>query len=180
MPSRGGPARQLSTHAGQDQYPTWSPDGREIAFQSFGMKGTFVVDVKGGDLRPLPAAGGAVVEWSPDGKTLVFQREGRIYRFAKDGGEPLLLPATGAHFTAVRPSPDGRAIYYSVVTGPRQNHDIWKLSLGDGTVSRFTKLEGRRGDLNDCFTSDDRFLYFLWREDEGDIWVMDVAQDTRR
>jgi len=22
---------------------------------------------------------------------------------------------------------------------------------------------------------DDRYLYFAWREDEGDIWVMDVV-----
>ena len=25
------------------------------------------------------------------------------------------------------------------------------------------------------FTTDGRYLYFTWREDDGDIWVMDVA-----
>jgi hypothetical protein len=25
-----------------------------------------------------------------------------------------------------------------------------------------------------------RYLYFTWREDEGDIWVMDVATVDRR
>jgi hypothetical protein len=37
------------------------------------------------------------------------------------------------------------------------------------------KLEGRRGNLGDSFSTDDRYVYFSWREDEGDVWVMDVS-----
>jgi hypothetical protein len=53
----------------------------------------------------------------------------------------------------------------------------WKLSLGSGQISRLTRLEGRRGNIGYDFATDDRYLYFTWREDEGDIWVMDVATD---
>jgi len=57
-----------------------------------------------------------------------------------------------------------------------RNHDLWKLSLDRGQVSRLTKLQGRRGTLGQVFTTDGRYLYFTWREDDGDIWVMDVVK----
>jgi Tol biopolymer transport system component len=78
--------------------------------------------------------------------------------------------------TTPRVSRDGRSIYYSVISGPPEDHDLWSVSLADGTVSRLTKLEGRRGRLGYYFAADDRNLYFTWYEDEGDIWVMDVAK----
>ncbi len=59
---------------------------------------------------------------------------------------------------------------------PLRNHDLWKLSLDRGQVSRLTKLQGRRGTLGQVFTTDGRYLYFTWREDDGDIWVMDVVK----
>ena len=92
--------------------------------------------------------------------------------------EPVLL--TGVPASAPRFSRDGQSIYYSVITGPREKHDFWKLSSGDSKVSRVTKLEGRRGNIGDQFATDGRFLYFTWRKDDGDIWVMDVATDVRK
>jgi hypothetical protein len=87
----------------------------------------------------------------------------------------LLLSPTGEEPYSLRFSRDGQSIYYSVITGPREKHDFWKLSLSDGKVSRLTKLEGRRGDIGDNLATDGRYLYFTWREDDGDIWVMDVV-----
>jgi hypothetical protein len=49
----------------------------------------------------------------------------------------------------------------------------------DGNVSRLTQLEGMRGRLGYYFSADARYLYFTWYEDEGDIWVMDVANNDR-
>jgi len=179
MPSRGGPARQLTSDPARDSYPTWSPDGHEIAFSSLrtARSGTWIVDAKGGEARFVTTAGGSG-EWSPDGHGLVVGRQGSLYRVAKDGGEPVLLGPTGVPASAPRFSRDGQSIYYSVITGPREKHDFWKLSLGDRKVSRLTKLEGRRGNIGDQFATDGRSLYFTWREDDGDIWVMDVATDV--
>ena len=113
-------------------------------------------------------------EWSPDGHGLVVSRQGRLYRIAKEGGEPLLLPPTGDEPYSLRFSRDGQSIFYSVITGPREKHDFWKLSLDDGKVSRLTRLEGRRGSIGNLAT-DGRYLYFPWQEDDGDIWVMNVV-----
>ena len=137
-----------------------------------------IVGAMGGKPRQL-AAGIGGVEWSPDGEWILFRREGRLYRLARDGGEPVALPSTGVEPYTMRFSRDGQSIYFSVVTGPRETHDVWQLSLHSGAVSRLTKLEGRRGNIDTEISSDGRYLYFIWREDEGDIWVMDVVNRTK-
>jgi Tol biopolymer transport system component len=176
MPSQGGPARQLTSHPAQDTDPAWSPDGHEIAFSSerMGGSGSWIVDAKGGEARFVTA--GSAGEWSSDGHALVVERQDGLYRVSKDGGAPVLLTPTGASPRFAR---DGKSIYYCVFTGPREKHGFWKLSLDDGKVSRLTKFEGRRGNIGTVFAADNRYLYFTWREDDGDIWVMDVVKDVR-
>jgi Tol biopolymer transport system component len=182
MPSRGGPARQITFDPGHDRYPSWSPDGREIAYQSAGKHLTLLIDARGGEPRPLGPGIGSPVEWSPDGRWLVFQRDGRLFRVPRDGGPPTEIPrrSSGGDPYTVRFSRDGQSIYYSVITGPRETHDFWRLSLSDSAVSRVSKLEGRRGNIGDAIAVDSRYLYFAWREDEGDIWVMDVVSGGTR
>ena len=178
MPSRGGPARQLTTHPSMDTNPRWSPDGREIMFFSIRNEGTgtWIVDAKGGQPKFLTTSGDGV-DWSPDGQWFVLGRQDGLYRVARGGGEPMLLRATGEQPFSPRFSRDGQSIYYGVITGPRENHDIWKLSVDEGKISRLTKLEGRRGVLGAVFAADADYLYLTWSEDDGDIWVMDVAAD---
>ena len=128
---------------------------------------------KGGEAYELIAGSGGA-EWSPEGGWLLMARQDGLYRVARHGGEPSRL--SSAHYaSAPRFSPDGKSIYYSVVDGPKENHDLWKLSLDRGHVSRLTKLQGRRGNLGQAFTNDGSYLYFTWREDDGDIWVMDLV-----
>ncbi len=176
MPSRGGPARQLTSHPAQDRAPSWSPDGQEIAFVSrrTGKDEIWIVEAQGGEPRYLTDTSSDGAEWSPDGRWLaVVLTNGKLYRAAREGGEPELL-LDGQAYT-VRFSPDGQSIDYTVITGPPENRDLWRLSLETGRVSRLTKLTGRRGFLGYVFATDGRFLYFTWSEDVGDIWVMDVA-----
>lgn len=178
MPSRGGPARQLTTQPWFDWFPSWSPNGREIAFGVQETQGgaIWIVGTAGGEPRFLTLGGNP--EWSPEERWLVVLRQGRLFRVARDGGEPVLLP-TPHPPNSPRYSRDGQSIYYSVIAGPREDHDLWRLSLQDGKTSRLTKLDGRRGRLGYVFSADARYLYFTWYEDEGDIWVMDVATETK-
>jgi len=47
--------------------------------------------------------------------------------------------------------------------------------LGEGGSERqLTDFSGKPGRLGALWDTDGEFLYFTWREDIGDIWVMDV------
>ena len=174
MPSRGGPARPLTLRATQDLFPSWSPVASEIAFHSQGGESTiWIVPATGGE--PRRVGPGIAVDWSPDGERLTFVRQGKLFVVPKVGGEPVSL-ATGAHQpNTARVSRDGRSIYYSVVGGPAEHHDLWRLSIADGGISRLTKLAGQRGRLGYYFAADASSLFFTWYEDDSDIWVMDVG-----
>src|ERR1700752_1318418 len=182
MPSQGGPARQITSRPGFDWFPSWSPDGRSIAFQSQSQgtdgNSTYIVPSGGGEPRLLfIGREGGTACWSPDGRWLAGARQGRLYRVPVDGAPPEGL-ATPHRVNSTQFSRDGASIYYSVVTGPAEDHDLWKFSHASGTTSRLTKLAGPRGQIGYVFSADDRYLYFIWVEDDGDIFVMDVANTT--
>ena len=183
MPARGGPARQLTTHPAIDWFPSWSPvDGREIAFvsQREGEDAIWVVAATGGEPRRVATGGG--------GAELVTRRAvagracGKASCFASPGTAgnrcrcpPVLMSRT----------PFGCPMMDALSTTAssadlREDHGLWRLSLADGAISRLTRLEGRRGLLGYDFAADARYLYVIWREDDGDIWVMDVVPNAAR
>jgi Tol biopolymer transport system component len=178
MPARGGPARQLTVDPARNWFPSWSPDGRHIAYErgfGGGKSGIWVVPASGGEARFL--APGAFVDWSPSGDWLAIQHDGELHRVSADGSQKQILLPKGKDPNVLQFSRDGQALFFSVVAGPREKHDIWSLSLRDGTISRLTALQGRRGRLGYFFAADARYLYVTWYEDESDIWVMDVTNE---
>lgn len=68
----GGTARRLTTHAGGEQFASFSPDGKWIAFTGAydGNADVFVIPAEGGDPKRLTFDPGAeqVRGWTPDGK----------------------------------------------------------------------------------------------------------------
>jgi Tol biopolymer transport system component len=173
MPARGGPARQLTFDPATDFFPSWSPGGRDIAFGSErgGEGAIWTIAAAGGEPRRVTVGENGV--WSPDG-SLILVRQDKLFRVPTDGGETVPLPTVGHQPAHIRVSPDGRFIYYSVISGPGEQHGLWRQSLADGAISRLTKLEGQRGSIGFIFAANARYLYLTWQEDDGDIWVMDV------
>ncbi len=98
----------------------------------------------------------------------------RLYRVSAQGGDPEPLTQGPAAFPNW--SPDGERIYFGGVLDRLDS--IWALSMEDGREFQVSDLTGRYGTL-DTYTlaSDGRYLYFAWREDRSDIWVMDVVTD---
>jgi TolB protein len=76
MDSSGANQRPLVARGGQADSPSWSPDGRYIAF-TYGGAGSFqifVADVASGQLLQLTSQGrNESPTWSPDGRHLAFQ-----------------------------------------------------------------------------------------------------------
>ena len=181
MPASGGAARQVTRDEAQDAFPAWSPDGRELAFDSVrgGNRDIWMIPVEGGEARRLTEHPNVdrSPSWSPDGKWLVFEsnRTGQasLWRISSEGGEPEQL-SERVGFDP-RWSLDGNRIYF-LSAGERWN--IWELSVEEGAERPLTDLVGKRGDLGgDTLATDGKHLYFGWREDAADVWVMDVVRE---
>lgn len=184
QPVGGGPAIQLTSGNSESVFPRFSPNGKEIVYNSR-VGGSADLWVRpataGGNARQL--LGGAPADlnpdWSPDGNWIAFQSNrsagGGIWRVpGTPGSEPTRVSQPNA--TRPRWSSDGLWIYFnrrSPVTGVI---DVWRVSFDGKTEQRLTNFEGRRGRLEaNAMDADDRFVYIAWHEDIGDIWVMDIG-----
>jgi tricorn protease len=133
-PVAGGTAIRITAHPGQELFPKFSPDGKQIAFtaQYDGDEQVYVVPTAGGIPRQLtyyPAHGpltprwgfdNQVYGWTADGRSVLFRSlrdadGGRtmtaLYTVSVNGGLPqkLPMPTAGAGDFA----PNGRRIVYS-------------------------------------------------------------------
>lgn len=107
---------QLTTHAGLDLHPVWSPSGDALAFVS-DRSGAFEIYVRAlsgaATDVPLTSDGGQNVQptWSPDGRLIAFHsyRRGGIWVVPARGGTPSQIVPEGS-----KPawSPDGRLIAF--------------------------------------------------------------------
>lgn len=201
VPAAGGSARRLTSHAGQELFPKFSPDGRLLAFSGEynGTRQIFVISVDGGeprqltyhnDVGQLPPRGGwdnRVLGWTPDGKSVLFRanrvaqsdRLGRPYLVSVDGGQEQPLPITEAG--GVSYSPDGSRVAFTPISNEfrgwkryrgGQSPDVWIYDLAHNTSEQITTT--RAQDMLPVWLGDT--IYYLSDRD----WTMNVfAYDTR-
>jgi dipeptidyl aminopeptidase/acylaminoacyl peptidase len=71
----GGEAIQV-TQSGKDNSPSWSPDGKTLAFLSGrdGASQVYLLSMDGGEAKKLTtlSTGADIFKWSPDGKSIAF------------------------------------------------------------------------------------------------------------
>jgi tricorn protease len=198
VPKTGGTAQRLSSPAGEESFPRFSPDGSTIAFS-----GNYDGNL---DLYTVPAMGGTptrithhpmgdrMLDWYPAGDGILFassmesgrQRFSQFFRAPDGGGLPVKLPVPYGEFGAV--SPDGEWLAYvpiqrSFRTWKRYRGgmapDIWLFNLNDYTSQNVTN-----SDANDTHPMwHGSTLYFL--SDRGpnqrfNIWAYDTSSETFR
>ena len=136
-----GAIRRLTNNRTWKWSPSWSPDGRHIAFESWsdGKREIYVMDSDGSNHRNLTdhPAGDRYPSWSPDGRHIAFMsgRAGNegIYVMGSDGSNPRRLTAAGGWSPSW--SPDGQHIAF--VSGRAGNEGMGIYVMGsDGSNPR--------------------------------------------
>ncbi len=108
MPAEGGQPRQLTYSPGWDLVEGWTPDGKNILFQSlrdsFSMryKQLYTISVDGGFAKALPLPAGYEASYSPDGTHLAYTPLPREIFF---GGQNVLVHAFWSHYHGGLASP---------------------------------------------------------------------------
>ncbi|KAB2673715.1 MAG: S9 family peptidase [Verrucomicrobia bacterium] len=76
VPTDGGEPRQLTRSPKHDRHPRWSPDGRNLAFESNrdGAFQIYVLSLDGGEARRITSLATEATQpaWSPDGRHVAF------------------------------------------------------------------------------------------------------------
>ena len=200
----GGNLQNLTNHRAWDGSPSWSPDGKRIAFLSrrdgHVMHGIptseiYVMDADGRNQQNLTnnPSSDSSPSWSPDGKRIAFDsnREGRfnweIYAIDADGGNLQRLtnnPDDNGHPDDRYPSwsPDGKRIIFSA---RREGHfenkfavtyEIYVMDVDGGNQQRLTN--NRNNELPPVWSPDGKRIAFAsdrkgnWENFQ--IYVMDA------
>ncbi|HAZ93528.1 MAG TPA: peptidase S41, partial [Chitinophagaceae bacterium] len=137
MPKTGGTAQKLSSPAGLEVFPKFSPDGKTVAFSANydGNNEIYTLPVTGGVPERLTYHGFTerVIDWTPDGKNVLFgsgresgrNRFGQLFTIPAKKGAATKLPFAYAEFGSY--SPDGTKMALVFVSQAFRN---WKRYRG--------------------------------------------------
>ncbi|MCW3807101.1 S41 family peptidase [Plebeiibacterium marinum] len=193
----GGTAVQITHSPGEESWPKFSPDGKEIAYTANynGNSDIYVIPVKGGIPTRVTYHGfyDRMVEWHPNGKQLLFasSREGgqartnQFFLINKNGGLPqkIAIPyGELADFSA-----DGKKLAY--ITKITENYPFKRYRGGltsDIIVYDFTSNKTERITTNEANDGKPAWvgdkIYFL--SDRGknmrlNIWEYNPASKSK-
>ncbi len=187
--AQGGTARRLTSHAGMENYPAISPDGRTLAFsaQYEGPTEIYTMPLAGGlpVRRTFAGQGATVVGWTPDGKVLYATRR---YSTLPNVQLVVLDPATNAEtLLPLNQAADGsfdatgRTLFFTRLPfqgsytkryqgGTAQN--LWVYPLGAAEAAPLTA--DYPGTSKNPMVWKDRVFFLSDRDGSMNIWSMDL------
>lgn len=198
VPKTGGAAQKLSSPAGEESFPRFSPDGETIAFTGNydGNADVYTVPTMGGQATRFThhPMGDRVVDWDPDGDAILYassmasgrQRYSQLYTVSREGGLPEKLPVPYGEFGAI--SPDGDVLAYMPKS---RDFRTWKRYRGGWApeillfdLNDYSSRNLTSSDANDGHPMwHGRTLYFLSDRDptqRHNIWAYDLDGETFR
>jgi Tol biopolymer transport system component len=169
-----------SSRTGNPAGPSWSPDGRSLAYSPLRADGGLrVVDVLTGAERRLTHGLVFDPRWSPDGTAILFERSSReavgLFAARVAGGAPRTV---GPRLVSAEPewSPDGRTVALSGVTfaGDRRYH-LYVLDVRRRTLRA---LDGEIMSTRPAWSPDGRLVAVS--DYEGRVLVIEPDGSERR
>ena len=125
--------QSVSGFSGSHSQPSFSPDGRSVAFASDtdGGQHIWILDLDDQAPRQITFGPGAESRprWSPDGDTILFVRRGSLWLVDADGGNERELVR---HAYNPNWSHDGRRIVFE------RRYEVWIANADGGEQSRVT------------------------------------------
>ena len=178
MNTDGSQQVRLTHYPGDDTDPTWSPDGKYIAFVSDrehkGLYDIYLMDADGENIRRAfdDLAFRAAPAWSPDGTQIAYltyspMPDWAVYTKSLDGGDAERIAESGRGFSGFPAwSPDGTEIAFVSGKSPE-----WRM--------RIINLKTREEEILQPKIQGDNMLYPEWSPDGKklafSIWRWDAA-----
>lgn len=143
LPASGGAATRISDDLYDARQPSWAPDGRLIAFQSFkaGDWDIWVIAPDGSGARQLTSGpfDDREPHWAPDGRRVAFSsdRSGNYDIWQVDVESRAVTQITTHAADDFFPawSPDGREVAYASARGPASGVYATTLDGGDRQIA---------------------------------------------
>ena len=172
MNADGSDQTRLTNDSAWHSLPRWSPDGRQIAYQSYTDENweIHVMNADGSDQRRLTdnSAWDGMPSWSPDSQRIAFHstvdENAEIYVINADGSDQANLTNDAANDWSPSWSPDGRRIaFHSHRDG---NSEIYIMNADGSDQTRLTNNPAR--DIRPVWSSDGRSIAFTSNRDDPD------------
>jgi Tol biopolymer transport system component/predicted Ser/Thr protein kinase len=173
------PSVALGATPGGDTSPSFSPDGRRIAFMSArageGME-IWLADASGSNPVQLtrgPGSHQGSPRFSPDGRRIVFEARGEdgfadVWTIDAAGGPPRRVTDGRFHNGRASWSRDGRFLYYR--EDRAEGRDIVRIPEGGGTPERVTRNGGYFARLS----ADDRWLFYTKTDPTSPLFRLEL------
>ncbi len=147
--------------------PSWSPDGKKLAYVSFESKKPIIYVQELDTGRRIPVVNykgnNSAPAWSPDGQKLAvalsLDELTQIFLVSADGSDKRLTKSSGID-TEPCFSPDGQTIYFTSDRGG--GPQIYRMSI-DGTDVRRVTPAGSDYSISPSISADGRMLAYVSR-----------------
>ncbi|HEX2781164.1 MAG TPA: amidohydrolase family protein, partial [Gemmatimonadaceae bacterium] len=189
LPIGGGTATRLTSGTAFDGTPTWSPDGKSIAFVSdrSGADNVWVIDADGKHPRAITTGDNTQYlspRWMPDGKYIVVSKATGLFDlwlYHKDGGKGIKMTQSGPaptnpnappipnNYVGPAPAPDGRYVYVAAKRGGwgyNLTSFDWQIAVYDRETGRvYGRTNTLGGAVRPTISRDGHWLVYATRAD---------------